>query len=112
MKRGKSSKLHKRITYNFLLIAIFSILILMALALLVQTGAMQNPWVELNKNIEMINSTDACSIIAGKLIHTIEDEGSCENICHSECETRQKVFQNSEFVQNTDSCNNCNCYCK
>lgn len=118
MKRGKHSRSQttthnkKVLRYDIILIMLFVVIIIMGIVLLVQTHLLRNPLNELSKTTERFDVGDSCSIIAGKLIHTIGDEGICENFCYAECETRRKEYQRSEFTQNTDSCNDCTCYCR
>lgn len=54
---------------------------------------------------------DGCSIIAGKLIHTINNDGNCRIMCRAECEVRKMDFSNSSFSERTNGCSICDCSC-
>lgn len=54
---------------------------------------------------------DQCSIIAGKLVHTINSEGECINKCVAECETYDINYEKAEFEISQEACHFCKCYC-
>lgn len=55
---------------------------------------------------------DECSLIVGKIIHTIYDDGECANKCNVQCETYGSSMDTSNFTQKEGSCNTCQCFCK
>jgi hypothetical protein len=55
---------------------------------------------------------DECSIIAGQLIHVINNEGNCKIMCRAHCEVREKEYSNSSFMTRENACHQCHCYCK
>jgi hypothetical protein len=54
---------------------------------------------------------DTCSVIAGKIIHTVNTEGECENRCLAQCETFSLRYSKSEFELGQQTCHSCKCYC-
>lgn len=83
----------------------------MLITLLVNVKLIENPLKLLNKQVEIIEAKDICVGIYGKLIHSVEDEGDCQNICFAECESMQKKSKKYEFTQIPNDCNKCSCYC-
>jgi hypothetical protein len=63
----------------------------------------------IGKNFSII---DSCSIIAGKLIHPIDNEDQCRTKCFADCEIKSLDFKIVEFEKNETSCNKCICQCK
>lgn len=64
------------------------------------------------KDIKIIQITDKCSILLNSIIHNIKDDSGCQNLCKSECLSRDMEFYNSEFILDEKSCNTCNCSCR
>lgn len=105
-KRGKPIT-HSR----YMLISLIVIVVILLYFLLIQTHAIENPFIEIAKDDFEVNSTDRCSLIAGQLIHTIKDEDECRNICFSECEVRGASLEDFTFEERLNNCNACTCYC-
>lgn len=64
------------------------------------------------KEVQHIEIIDGCSLLMGTILHQIRDEADCENACISECYIVKKEFYDSNFTENSESCNGCDCYCK
>ena len=61
---------------------------------------------------EKFEIRDECSLILGKVIHQIKDEGNCKIMCLGECEVRNMEFYDSEFIEKESDCHVCYCYCR
>lgn len=101
----------KFIQGKFISIFLYIILLFLIIALLVSAGIIKNPLNILNKKTQEREVIDICSIIGGKLIHTIEEEGDCQNICLVECDSLGKKSKKYEFQYRENNCNKCFCYC-
>ena len=119
-KRLKSKKLSLRESKKekksrkgiFITIILFIILlVLVILTLLFQLNIIKNPFKNFNSKPQLFSIKDECSLIVGKLIHNIKDEGSCQLMCKLNCNVRNLNFYNSEFKEIEKDCNECNCYC-
>lgn len=108
---SSDSKKKKRIyTITFAILAIILIAILITIA--VDNLLINNPFIQITKNTVQFEIPDVCTIIAGQLAHSIEDEDRCAQICRAECEVRESSFVESEFIERENNCNQCQCYCK
>lgn len=111
--KNKSKEIKKiHISGKKIIIILSLITLLLIIILLIQTNSIKNPINFFNKNIEKREVLDKCSVISGKLIHTIKNEEACQNICVAECESMKGTLKNSEFYEENNNCNKCNCYCK
>lgn len=108
MKKSKKISISGK-TISLILGVIFISLIIF---LLINLKIITNPLELLNHKTEKIEVKDLCSIIGGKLIHSIEDEGDCQNICFAECDSNKKLPKDYQFEYGQNSCNKCSCYCK
>lgn len=102
----------KVISGKIIIIILFAVLFALMISLLVQTKIIENPFNKLSKTVEKRELRDICSIIGGKLIHSIEKESTCENICIAECDSIKGELDKFEFFQGENTCNKCSCYCK
>ncbi len=110
--RGSKKQKKSRKGIFITIILLIALLILIILILLFQLNIIKNPLGKFNSKPQLFSIKDECSLIVGKLIHNIKDEGSCQLICKSNCEVRSLNFYNSEFKEIENDCNECNCYCK
>lgn len=75
-------------------------------------GFINNPFSGISAKSEKFTLNDECSIIVGQLIHTVQDEGACQNKCYSQCQSIDADFVRIEFTERPNNCNLCDCYCK
>lgn len=108
MRSNKKKLILKGIHLQIILYAILTILIIV---LLIEYRIIENPKELFNKEKLEIVSDDLCSIIGGKIIHTIKDEESCQNKCIVECESSRLKLMEYTFKSEINNCNKCNCYC-
>lgn len=59
---------------------------------------------------ELFEIKDECSLIMGKLVHQIGNDGACKTACLGECEIRGLKFESFELSRPSD-CYLCKCYC-
>jgi hypothetical protein len=105
-KRGRF-RIHKRFIVYGLVIA----LLLLLGYLLIDLGYVSNPFVS-NKNIPAtFEIRDECSLIAGQVIHVINNDGNCRIMCRAACEVRTLEFASSVFTQHEKGCHSCECSC-
>jgi len=111
-KKTKASKIprKKKILLTIELLLIF--LAVLVLFLLFQFGFIKNPIKKINLEPEFFDIKDNCAMIVGQLIHTIDNEVTCELVCKTNCETREMKFYSSEFTEKENDCNGCACFCK
>jgi len=110
MQKKKWQKVKFKRTTKIFLIAI--IILSLALVSLLLVQLQKNLHIEnIFKEPELFVIRDECSLIFNNIIHEIKNEGECTIICKNECEMRDKIFHDSEFVKKEDSCHICNCYC-
>lgn len=109
--KHKSKRIKRFISGKKIMILLYITLFVLIIALLIQTKLVSNPLDKFNKTIEKREITDICSVLGGKLIHSIKDEESCRNICVAECDSLNGQTKKSEFYEGQNSCNKCNCYC-
>jgi len=64
------------------------------------------------KEPQLIEIEDECIFMAGNLVHQIREDGECKTMCRNECALRDKKYNRHGFVENINTCNICNCYCK
>lgn len=107
MKKRHHSKFHN----TYLLIVLAIVIVILLYVLLIQTETIENPFLDIIEEDFEVNATDRCSLIAGQLIHTINTEGECRNVCFSECEVRKSRLKEFEFREQINNCNICTCYC-
>lgn len=108
----KANKKKKFISGKRLAIILYVVLGLLILFFLIQSRIIENPINSINKKVEQRNVTDICTVLGGRLIHSIKNEESCGNICEAECESIEGVLDKSEFIAGVNSCNQCSCYCR
>lgn len=113
-KREKKSGRRKRRSWIF---GSFLILLLVALVVLVpillyQLGLVNNVFANLHIEKQEFLIEDDCSVIAGNIMHTIEDEGDCKHRCKNNCGVRELFFYDSEFIEKVGDCHECKCYCR
>ena len=84
---------------------------MVSIFLLLKELAIINPSFKIKKTIKY-ELIDECSVIAGKLIHVINNEGDCKIHCLATCESRNKNYEKIDYLQKKNNCNICNCYCK
>ncbi len=103
--------LRKRI-FKLVIFVLILLLGCSVFALLIQQGIIQNPFKYYGKVERKFIVKDECSLIVGKLIHTINDEGFCESRCKMHCNVREMSYARFEFRKAENDCNICDCYCK
>ena len=59
-----------------------------------------------------IKLEDRCGPFVNMVSHTIQSKSICETRCKSQCETIDYKLSKAVFQENTNSCNDCMCYCK
>jgi len=99
-------------TINSLILVSSIILAITLIFLFSESGFIQNPFEELMRPVQTYSLEDKCSLIAGQIIHSIENEDACRINCMAECEFRDLNFHKSEFFLGERECNSCFCYCK
>jgi hypothetical protein len=109
-KKRKQRKGTKAIMAVIILLAV--LVILLVFFALVQGGYVENPLDAFGHVEQKFDVRDECSMILGNLIHTVNDEGVCEQKCHAQCDVREMEFVRSEFKESLVDCHTCNCYCK
>ena len=108
-----AKKVKKRFFKSRQLIILLSVLLaIIFLVILFNQGFIGNPLENFGKGITKVVAPDECTIIAGNLLHTIEDEGDCNLKCVAECEIRTLELEDSEFMARPNNCNICTCSCK
>ena len=95
---------------KLLLIVLIILLLAVIFWLLVETAIIKLP--PKSTQIKIFAVQDECSIIVGKLIHTIDDEGTCQLKCRATCEVKGLQLDRVTFVQGDNQCNRCECACK
>ena len=110
-KKKSQYKTKLTISLNILIIKFIILILFLSIFLLKEIDLIENPLKFITKKDNLINIKDECSIIAGRLINTIPDEGVCKNVCISECESFKSKLKKLEFIAQKNSCNKCNCYC-
>ncbi len=111
VQEGRKQRKSRKGVFIIIILLIVLLLVIIPI-LLFQLNIIGNPLKNLNSKPQLFVIKDECSLIVGKLIHNIKDEGSCQLICRSNCEVRSLNFYNSEFKEIEKDCNECNCYCK
>lgn len=94
-------------------IILLSLLILgLILVLLVRLDLIKNPFYIINRSSQEFVIKDECTLVVGQLIHTIEQEETCELRCKSNCDIRELEYVSHTFTSIDRDCNSCNCVCK
>ena len=103
-----------KVAWIFGVSVIFLIILLASLisVLLIQLGVINNPFYNLHSDTKVIVIKDECTMIAGNLIHNIQDEGICEQKCKTNCDVLKMFFVSSEFAERTNDCHACICKCR
>lgn len=55
---------------------------------------------------------DSCGPIMNLISHTIADESACRTKCTSQCITKDLDYSRVDFELNSNTCNDCTCFCK
>ncbi|MFH1510825.1 MAG: hypothetical protein ABIF10_03975 [Candidatus Woesearchaeota archaeon] len=63
------------------------------------------------RRIEVFPVPDKCGPIYGNVFHSIKDNSTCRIVCRSTCESLEKEFVSSLFIDNGLRCHECNCSC-
>ncbi|RMD66655.1 hypothetical protein D6817_03635 [Candidatus Pacearchaeota archaeon] len=113
-RRARAKKVRQKRNSRWILIMIL-LLSLVLIALLFMLAA-ENGYINLQKFGEKRERTefkilDECSIIAGKLIHTIADEGVCKVRCKERCELLELDMESFNFTRAELNCHTCSCVC-
>jgi flagellar basal body-associated protein FliL len=103
-------KRQKKKLKTFLLIILIILLITTLLILFVDLGKIKNPFMS-KKEQQEFAIRDYCSLIVGKLIHTINSGDDCRIQCRAACETRNSEFTNASFISKENDCHLCSCIC-
>ncbi|GBE20088.1 hypothetical protein BMS3Abin17_00822 [archaeon BMS3Abin17] len=107
--KKKAYKLDRtRMTILIIILTIF--LTTLFLYLLVQFNII-SPLKKISLGPKLFMLEDECTLVVGKLIHTIKDDNTCEFRCKTNCEVREMLFYKSDFLKNQGDCNECTCYC-
>lgn len=96
-----------------IIILILAFLLTLILGL-IEMEIISNPFIK-NNNLKAEKSfiiPDICSIIAGKIIHSVDREEDCQTKCVAACEVSKLRYDNIIFERKNNSCNDCNCNCK
>lgn len=110
---GKIKKKGRRsLIFGLILIILFVSLLVLVPILLFQIGLVKNPFTNLHIEPREFNVVDECSMIVGNLIHSIQDEGVCEQRCKIDCDVRGLFFYDSEFSESPNDCHKCRCFCR
>ena len=109
-KKIKKNFLTKRLL-NVIIIMLAVLFLFMMFFLSIELNLINNPFSNILQEPQKFEIPDQCSIIAGQVIHTIENEDSCRIICRAQCETRNLEFYDSEFHESLEECHLCDCYC-
>ncbi|MBR9705041.1 hypothetical protein GOV12_06530 [Candidatus Pacearchaeota archaeon] len=124
MQKKKETKSRKKIINNLkkvensrlslkkILFLIVILLLVVFVILSIYEFGIFDYLLNLNKEPQLISIKDECSLYLGRVIHKIKSLGDCSIACNHECNLRELNFHNINFVNNTDNCNVCNCYCK
>lgn len=110
--KKKRRDFKKSKVFIILVIILIIILATTVVAILTEFGIIENPLENSFSKPELFMARDLCSLIAGQLIHTINDEDSCRMVCNTECGVMEKKFHSLEFAKRDGDCNECKCYCK
>ncbi len=112
-KKRSQKKIKKR-TIKAIIAILVLILMVISLSLLIEFRVIKNPLKEIKLRAESKNFEikDNCAVIVGRLIHSINDENTCELMCKTTCSTLEMKFQSSEFMKKEEDCNKCSCNCK
>jgi len=54
---------------------------------------------------------DECGEIGGAVSHSIDDTDACVSACTAYCQSFQKEYHKSKFIESTLSCHTCDCTC-
>jgi hypothetical protein len=111
IKDGNKKIFSRKLVYVILIIFVL-ILGGLVLGLLFEFNIIGNPLSAMTAKTQVFFVEDRCSLIVGQLIHTLNDESECKVRCRTTCELRGVQFYDFEFVQKTEDCNTCKCYCK
>lgn len=95
--------------FVFVLIILIALLGVTLFVILVEEKVIFLP--EFKESIYSFNAEDKCGLIAGQLIHSIDDIDQCENSCRATCEVRGLDFYNSTFIRQDQQCHICSCEC-
>ena len=116
-RKKKKAKSRKRFSFrnkwlfiSAIIVLIIALIVIVSI-ILVQFEVIKNP---LNFRLapQEFILKDECSVIAGQLIHTIKNAGTCEMKCKINCDSLEMEFYNYEFTKNPGNCHECKCYCK
>jgi hypothetical protein len=106
-KKGKKS----RLLLTGLIVLLIALIALVGI-LLLQLGVVDNPFTNLHFQPKEFIIKDECSMIVGNLIHSIQDEGVCEQKCKTDCDVRDMFYYDFEFTEKMGDCHECKCYCR
>lgn len=109
-KEEKISHKQKKLRKNIIFLLIFLIAVFICLVF-IQSEILDKIKTALKKP-QLFVIKDECAIITNQLIHQIKNEGECKARCRNECTLRDASFNRFEFIESSNSCHNCYCYCR
>lgn len=95
---------------NNLILILAICLVVIGIFLLIENEFIENPFT--SREPVTIEARDFCSLIAGNVLHTINNGDECRLQCLAQCETRDMSLGDSEFNKIENDCNTCSCYCE
>jgi hypothetical protein len=110
MQKEKQGKKGKKIIQKILFIIIILLVLVFLVLLSIELGILDF-FKKINREPQLFVIDDKCALVMGKFIHEIKGEGDCKINCEYECKLRELKFTKVEFIENSESCNKCDCYC-
>lgn len=104
-------KREKRRLVKILMIVLIILIVLTCFLLAIRFDFFGNI-LDSTKKPMKIEIPGECYLIMGNIFYNINNEDDCKKECDNECWVRKKEYVNSEFIEDQQNCNLCNCYCK
>ena len=112
MKKRNGRKEKIIIKTKFLVVLLIILALLLLVLFVTNSSLIKKITKKATANPQKFSIEDRCTLIVGKIIHTIGTSDSCQMSCKAECEARERGFYSSELLQKEKDCNECSCYCK